>query len=349
MDREELLKKVQLVSPALGRGDLLPQLAHLWFDGEHLLAFDDNIAIETACDFDYNGSLEGETLRQALERSQSHKARITTDKGGARYRSGKYHIGLNAFAPDERPFDFPKAKGSPLDFDAAAYKPILAWSLETLGTDVTYPEWCGLTLQSDKKALKQFTGYQSALSRAIVPLRGKTSFDRVVLHPRFCEQMLKHLPDKNSKRHSAELYITEEYSLFIAPEVKIFGRTLIADTRLDLDDMSNHIIGKKHKFVKIPKKLGNMLQRSEILIDEHNNLTFTVQDSDKGLELCMITKRGDNESVDRAALDGEHPEIEVNTNARHLRAAVALEEFAVSEEEIIFREGDRRHLIVSVK
>ena len=69
MKRTELLANLKVVAPALGKGDLVPALACLWFDGQRVLAYDDHIGISAPCAAGIHGGLNGALLLPFLERS----------------------------------------------------------------------------------------------------------------------------------------------------------------------------------------------------------------------------------------------------------------------------------------
>src|SRR5262245_14583013 len=73
MERVALLEKWQLVAPALSDKELSPVLNRLWFQGDTVMAFNDQIAIETKLKTDFKGAVPGRVLIDMLVASPNAK------------------------------------------------------------------------------------------------------------------------------------------------------------------------------------------------------------------------------------------------------------------------------------
>lgn len=340
MERQILLEALKRVSPALGRGDLLPQLACLWFDRETVSAFDDNISIRTPLATELEGGVDGTLLTQAIDRTKVKEVEVKLSGSSVTFKSGKRsNLKLGIRSIDERTFEIPKAvDGTVLVVDREVFHTALKFCLQSIGHDVTHPEWCGVTFEAAGGDLKLYSGYSQVLVQATVKLKGKPKFKRAILHEKFCQQVLAY-PDAKLEVHDDYALLYQDDDGGKRPAVNVFGRALASAGGLDLGDMVLIATDRAKAFVPMPD-LTNMLNRASMFEGDHNNMQVSMVDTKQGNKIKMVSASGKGELVDYSAVIAEpHEEVEVATNAKHLRNGATLPspDICIGADEIIIR------------
>lgn len=318
----------------------MPQLACLWFDRTTVSAFDDNIAISTSLETELEGGVDGALLVAAIDRTHVDEVEVKTGGGAATFKSGKRStLKLGVRNLEERQFLIPNATpAAVLPVDGKALRAALKFCLQSIGHDVTHPEWCGITFEVDKDKLLLFSGYSQVLVQATVKLDGKTKLKRAILNEKFCQQVLAY-PDAELEVHSDYALLYQDDAEGKRAPVTVFGRTLASTGGLDLGDMVIIALDRAGDFVPMPN-LVNMLSRASMFEGDHNNLQLAVVETKQGCKIKMQSgSDGKGQLVDFSVGIDPHPEIEVATNAKHLRSGALLadSDIYVGPDEIIIR------------
>lgn len=344
MDRVSFLESLKRVTPALGRGDLLPALAHLWFDGRDVSAFDDNISISAPCETPFEGGIDGVMLTRFTERAFGDEVEVKIDKQAAVFNATRSDVKFAILDLEHRQFEMPsRNKKAVLQLNKKHLHTQLKFCMQSLGHDVQSPEWCGVTMEVIGDELHVFSGYSQVLARAVIPMETKpTKFKRIILHEKFCQQILAY--------PKADLEVSDSHALLCDAEtgVTVFGRSIGSST-MKLDEMVENALGRAKKFVKMPAIHG-MLERASIFEGDHLNMELSVVQEGKESRLRMVSASGEARLVDYSTpLKGTHPTVSVQTNAKHLisGADITDAEIAIGQEDIVIRGGDAT-LVVSV-
>lgn len=320
----------------------MPQLAHAWFDGEYVSAFDDNISITAPCKTEFEGGITGLMLARMVEKTTSAEIEARKDKNAVAFKGGRTDFKFGLMDIRDRPFEAPKPKRDALiKAKRKVLNRQLRFCMESVGHDVTHPEWCGITFEAAGDEIVIFSGYAQVLARATVPVEAKPKFKRVILHEKFCQQLINY--------PSAELELHDTHALLVDKEagVTVFGRSLGSGSSLDLQDMAAVALDRAGNFVELPD-ISAILDRAAIFEGDHLNMKLAVIKQGKTYHLRMISESGDGKLIDiTRALSAPLPEIEVNTNAKHLVSGADLREFTVGSDEIIMRDEDAL-LVVAV-
>lgn len=342
MDRAEFLSALKRVSPALGRGDLLPQLAHLWFANGSVSAFDDNISISTPCAADFEGGVNGALLLAATDRSTTKELELKVTKQAVTFQFGsRINLKLGVMELDQRQFIMPAPEPkADLKVDRKVFNHALKFCLQSVGHDVTHPEWCGITFEVSGSSLHIYSGYSQVLVQATVPLKSKPKFKRVILHEKFCAQVLDY-PDAAIELHDDRGMLHKEGI------VQVFGRALTGTGGLDLAEMINVARERAKDPVPMPD-LTRMLNRGLMFEGDHLNMQVSVVSLKGTKRIKMVSESGEGQLVDySSAIDDAHPEIEVATNAKHLRSGASLSNIVIGPDEILMS-GDEIADIIQV-
>lgn len=327
-----------MVAPALGKGDLVPALACLWFDGQRVLAYDDHIGISAPCAAGIHGGLNGALLLPFLERSGLKEIDIIVkDTVTFTMGSGKDQARLKLSLMDKghAPFIMPKPKGTTTTGDAKQFGAALKHCLKSVGNDVSRPEWFGITLEVKDKSLWMYSGTGQTLVRAEVQLHSKPKFKRTILPAAFCEQLLAHAKDKK-----AQLEIHDDHAMLSSGDILVFGRAIAAEEALDMWDIVETALAKGGDYIPTPT-LRFMLDRADLFDTGDLNMNLTVNGSKvKGKStLTLFSSSASGELNDSKQIDA-HPEVSVQTNVKHLRSGADLDEMTINEDNIIMRSDD---------
>lgn len=307
-------------------------------------AFDDNISISAPCETEFTGGINGEMLTRTIERAFGDEVEAKVDKQAVAFKVGRSDLKLPIMDLEHRQFEMPaRNKKAVLQINKKHLHDQLKFCMQSLGHDVTHPEWCGVTMEVAGDELHIFSGYSQVLAQAVVPLEAKPKFKRIILHESFCKQVLTY--------PKADVEISDSHALLYdgSTGITVFGRSIGGSGTLKLGDMLDIATKRAGKFVKMPAIHG-MLERASIFEGDHLNMKVAVVNQGTSARIRMVSESGEGRLVDyTTVLKGEHPAIEVSTNPKHLKsgADIADAEISIGSEEIVIRGGDAT-LIVSV-
>jgi hypothetical protein len=307
-------------------------------------AFDDNISISAPCETEFVGGLNGEMLRRTIEKAFGDEVDPKVDKQAVVFKVNRTDLKLPIMDLEHRQFEMPQRnKKAVLQVSKKLLRDQLRFCLESLGTDVTHPEWCGITIELAGDDLHIYSGYSQVLARAVVPLEARPKFKRIILHEKFCKQVLAY--------PKADLELSDSHALLCDGEsgVTVFGRSIGGAGGLKLGEMLKIALDRADKFVPMPTIHG-MLERASIFEGDHLNMKVAVVKQSQGKRLRMVSEAGEGKLVDfSTTLKEDHPEVEVATNAKHLKSGADIPdaEIAIGVDEIVIRGGDAT-LVVSV-
>ena len=328
---------------ALGRGDLSPQLARLWFDGTTVSAWDDNVAISVACPFEFDGGVLGELLTKLIGRATGKEVAVTTKGGTAIFKVGRSSLKLTVEPLEQRSFEMRDPdRAAAIAVEAKLLKPALGQILKCVGQSLEKPEYHGITFAVDGNDLLIYAGQPQVLAEAAVPLKSKpkSKFNYVVLPEKFCRQLVKHYDEKDSELTLYNATDTIGGGLLVCPTLTVFGRSLSSGRqKLDMRAYIDSHVKQAPAWFPIPKGLAGMLDRASLFEGEHHNLELAVEAVSGGVRLRITIEDGEAQLVDvSGTIKGEVEPVVVKTNAKHLRTGADLIEMCVDSKRIIMRD-----------
>ncbi len=341
MQRVAFLKAITTVNAALGRGDILAALANLWFDGETVSAFDENVGICTTCEFELVGGIKGDKLLGMVSKTTVKNAEVlvTTDGSNATIKIGKR---VTVKVAVDEPANRLWTPEAPNPASAIKVRPELlvdglSHCLKSVGQDLGQPEHHGVTFEADKDSLRIYTGFAQVCVEAIVPIKAKPAFTRVVLPEKFCQHVLRHIGTKGAV---LELH-NDKGGLLTAPDITVYGRSLSGGTGVNMRGaIANARKGTNGAFMKLPSGVGRMLDRAALFEGDHLNMRLDLERCKGGMRLRMISggKASGAELVDvSAAIAADVEPIKVLTNAKHLMSGALLTEFDINSNRILLQ------------
>lgn len=313
MERAELVRKLEMVQPALSNNNLIPIMTHFWFRGDVLQAFDDTISITVPCETDFECAVPGMTLLNMLKASHASKVELKYSKNDLTVKVGATTIKLATMDPSNFNFDMPKptkplfvGKTDPKRFMAA-----ISACLRSVSIDTSVPDFLGVTLIGDGKQLLAFATNHSTLSHSFVPLGEATKFKRAIIPTPFCHEMIA----LSEKVKGLSFEVTDNYALYQGRDgAVLFGKLVQSKKPIDYLATFDEFFPEKYenKLVAIPTKLEPMLDRA--VIAASTSVTTIMTD--------ISVEAGDAEFVTDAPNTRVHDTVKLERNQHNVRLRV---------------------------
>lgn len=195
--REDLLKLINLVRPALSTLDYIPALKHVRFAGGEVTAYNDISAIAVRLpsdDLDLDLCVPGDLLIRTLGSFNAKSVMLQTDSKGAALlvTSGRSKIKMPVLPSKDFPLSVPEgsSKTPVIDLDEHILKGI-SQCLISVGNDPTHPATMGVTLDCEDGRAVLYSTDNATISRAATKSKIKLPADAPVILPTFfCEQLI---------------------------------------------------------------------------------------------------------------------------------------------------------------
>lgn len=318
MFRLDLLAKLQVVAPALSDKELIPVLTHFWFQGDTVMAFNDQIAIETNLKTNFTGAVPGKTLMDLLEASRAERVKFELKQDNLHVTAARTKIDLRVLPTSDFVFEMPKVAenegltGSPL------FLPAIEACMQSISNDTSIPDQLGLTIIPNGKTLDLFATNNATLSYAKVKV--KTDLPgRIILSKPFCQQFLQ-----VARTEKFRLLVDADCVMVVTKDVKLFGRLIDSGDPLDFDSILDEHLpkGKRPQMYEMPSNLKYVLQRALIIAEAKMHETKSLIKMQGG-KMIVESKSSRGEMTDsvmdeKKKLHG-HPDISVRLSPRLLR------------------------------
>lgn len=318
MKRVDILRKLEVIAPALANTDLIPILKCFWFTGSTVLAYNDQIGLSIPFKSDLRGAIPGSLLMSLLKASRAENIEMSQEGTSLKVKAASARFKLTVMSSDDFVFKMPKpSDGGTVPKDSR--KELLAGidvCLRSVSNDTSVPDQLGVTLIPSDKSLLLFSTNNATLSHARIDVKGKLGSFRAILPTSFCEQLLRITKDS-----SFQLEINKEYALASTTDgVLLFGRLIEADQPLDFPALLEHHLPKGMKgFVPIPSKMELVLERAAI-ITESEKLPTQISVGEDGKMMFLSQSKTYGEVSDVIMFEGHHPRVQAKVEAKLLRA-----------------------------
>ena len=325
MNREELVRKLTKVKPALSSNALVPILTDYWFTGIRLMAFNDKIAISTPYKSDFIGTLPGNILLALLSSSSAKECTFSNPTPAKADKvseilitAGRTKMKLGVRDLEETGFDFPKK--SPeyalTDQTAMALCQAIESCIPSLGNDPSSPDKLGVTLIPGKHFCSIFATDSVTITYAKIPIDSGELKNRVLLSGIFCKEITPIVKDQST----VYLEITPDHILLAAGGTILHGKLLTSDNPYSFESIVNHHYppGLEKRLVQIPPRLSNALDRASIIMDDGMDDDKTSVEITGGvIHFLSKSKHG---QVDDVINIGGHEDVKVRFNPKLVRA-----------------------------
>lgn len=298
--RQALLSVANLVRPALARGDYLPALQHIRFDGKFATSFNDISAIAVRCDLDVKRCLPGELLIRALQSFNADSVAITQSDKEVKLSSGRSNLKVPTLDVEAFPLQWPKEDSSEIELTPEIVKGI-SRCLMNVGNDPTHPECMGVTLDQEDGRAVLFSTDNFSLSRYTTADKIKLPGSSPVILPTFfCEQLVS----------LCRVYAEEDLTLFVhagalvaefGSKARIFTRTLVDKEPLDFPAMIGQqlkgVKNLKKELVAIPDAFDAALNRALLVLEQEADKYTTFSMAEAGFSMSSKSAMGEADDV----------------------------------------------------
>lgn len=344
MLRTELLEKLELVAPGLSSIDLIPLLTHLWFKGDTVMGYNDQIAIQASYKTGLKCAVPGQTLISLLRNSDQKEVELELVDQTLHVKLKRSDFTLGILPSEDFIFEMPKANGGELPVDFMRFRGAIECCMRSISTDTSIPDQLGITLIIEGDNINLYSTNNSTISHAKVPLNGKAPFkERVVLSAPFCKEMLE-----LTKTVVGTIYIADDHSLMTRGSVSLFGRLIEVDKPIPFAKVLKHHLPDDHrkKAVEMPDRLAMMLTRAMVITDsptEQTKTLFTVKDG----SMTLLSESGKGKVKDVVKVEG-HPDVSVKLEPKLLSLGLAdFDNFLVTDQCAIMSRGTRIYMVAA--
>lgn len=307
-NRDQLLKLLTLVRPALSTREYVKELMHFQFLNGWVTAFDDKSAISLKCGLDLAYCVPGELMIRALSSFNSESVKLQEGPKGSELllSSGRSKLKLPVLEAERFPFEEPQGQPDEIELDDAILEGIKK-CLFAVGNDPTHPAQMGITLDqnADKKAVL-FATDNFTISRyqttSKIELPGETP---IILPTFFCENLVALAQAYPDDEITLQLY-PSMYAARFGKKAKLFTRILADTEPLNFEKIvGKHVNVKKLKsqLQPIPVGFDAAIGRAALMTaaDEDKIATIKVE-----VDAISITSQADRgESDDEIEWAGE--------------------------------------------
>lgn len=320
MNRMELLRILSLAAPALARNDFVPILSHFWFTGSKLIAYNDQIGVSVACKTEFKGAIKGDVLLGLLKQSRAKEVSfVPGDDGVIQIKAGSAKIKLGLERPESFLWEMPKPESGAIKIGKpAAFLQALRSVMRSVSTDTTIPDRIGVTFIAEDGGVGLYSSNANSMSYAHHPLKDKWPA-RVILPAAFCDHLLSVCA---GTQEPINMTVQADHVIAECEGVLIYSRVIESERPINYARAFNaNVTADLKKAVPIPSKMKLILERACIISESKESKVLTSIRASDG-RLFFSTKSPDRGEIsDSTQIAEGHPNVKVELEARHIRAA----------------------------
>ena len=279
--RKALLRKLQTLWPAVGDGRLVRVLTHCLFSGEHLVAYNDRIALSVPQHSDFKGCIPAAVLTEILEASRAAVVEMRpVGSDVVLVKLGDTSVMLPMLPADTFRFQMPAVPTqNHIQGVARQFFDAVEHCLGSVGSEARVYEQLGVTFIPNGSKVRLYAFDIKTMSFAQLALPRLGLKEKAILPADFCRQMLAlaeqahstrlALPQRSPKR-SRLADALADHALFLADDTLLFGRVLRSDkNQIDFDRAFKREVPADYAkaMVAIPQQLQMALKRATLLAD----------------------------------------------------------------------------------
>ena len=324
MEREELLKVLNLVKPALSDKDIIPIFCHFCFDGERVVAYNDVIGIEHPCDIDIKGAVRGSLFLSLLDRSSGSMADIKQKrKGEVELTVSVDKHKLPIISPDHFLFEFPDSKPIRKVRLNGSYVTAIERCLLSINETSSQAEQMGITLIVGEDPVC-FSTDAVSLTQFIIDASVKGKDITVLLPLEFCKAFLSLAGEFGVvEADDVFLLIGEDFAVVdFGDGCRIFTR-LIGAEPLDYLEVIDSNCGEvdDDDFIPLPSGFKEALDKSTLYFNSTVNAKcrFTVAKNRLSISTTTDSYGEQNASL---PLKQKHADISIALNPNLVYRAI---------------------------
>jgi DNA polymerase III sliding clamp (beta) subunit (PCNA family) len=308
MLRRDFLDQLELASPALASNDLVPILTHFGFTGSEVLAYNDQIGMSLPLKTQFKGAVPGGTLIDLLRASKAKEVELAEKSSELEIKAASSRFKLPVMGKGQFVFEMPEPSGKVLPVNLGHFADAVeACLMSVISSDLSVPDYLGVTMIADGDALLLFSTNNATLSTSELPLTGKCPFKgRVILPALFCQQVLKLV----GSFKGLKLEVNADYALLsVEGGVRCFGRFVNSPKPKDFIKMADaHLSGAAKKLRPIPSKMRLVAERACVITQSVVESTLT-KITVRGGIMKFISQSSRGEVVDSVQVDQDDAEL----------------------------------------
>jgi hypothetical protein len=328
----------------LAESNAIPVLAHFWFTGKTLIAFNGVIGISVPCETDFKGGAP-RTMLRLLETSSAKDIEFKTESGNMSIKAGKskFNVAVLPFEDFADQMDaIPKLPKELYDIDADKFIEALGMCLRSVGNNNVRADMMGVTIIRDKGDLFFFSYDRVSVSQA--SMRGDIDAKRIIVPAEWCKQAIALF----GKDGEFDVDLTEDACLIAANGVKLWAAPLAPDDVpqkfFEIVDSQMEKAGPKLR-IEIPDNLSEILERAKIIGNSGVAKTKTKVKVKDGV--MTFDSRNDAGDVFDSMPCGKHPEVSVAIDASVVQGGCDLDEICFTDSAVVMAK-DRGRLLYLV-
>lgn len=293
--REELLRVLKRVSPAVADKDLIEELTCVWFDGETIQAYNDLISIKLPFKSDIKGGFRHKLLVGFLSNSAAKEVTVESkDKKDVVFKAGESKLKLKLLSLDQMLFKFPNFPNMQSEVDKD-FVQVISKMLVSVGADTSIPDQLGVTFYPFEDELDLFSTDSNTLSTDTVKRPDNWPDDRLVVPTLFCEQVLDFC-----KAGGVIAFDQKKVFAKNKEDEVIFGRVVEVDRPTNFDKILKEYRPKDYnKYLKeIPRvSFDSAIARCMVVLNGRDGDPIRMTFDGKGLNLYSKSDFGEADAV----------------------------------------------------
>ena len=339
MNREQLLKRLALLRPALKSGGMIVELGHIWFKEGVAFAFGGPgeqrgmLGARVKLDVGLACGLPGDVLLGLLASSRLPEASLDPDEQGVvTLKLGRSVSKLASLKLDRGVWPFPK-DGEPQERVSVdeVFLAALARALVVDPKSVSRVEHRGVVFYRDKRGAALSATDSTTIVVVALAAVLKKQYLPVMLPRAFAEQVVK------ACSVGDELLLYDDYLVVVGADVSIYTQVVDVTEVQDVREIVAGVVKKHPEAVPIPAGLKIALERAVLLAGGDDAV------ADVAVAKGDLTVRGKykyGELSERVRLKAEHPDAQAQfTASRVLRGLDGAKSFSLDENALLLCGG----------
>jgi DNA polymerase III sliding clamp (beta) subunit (PCNA family) len=344
--REDLLKALETVSPALSNTPISPIFTCLGFTGKKVFAYDHVIAINTDLETEFEGAVEGEVLIGLLKNWQDTYVELNAENDVLVVKAGRSEVKLSIRKLEAYDYKFPDPKRDTTWVDDQAFFIAVECCMRSVGTDPSIPDQTGVTLISNGKSLDVYSTDHATISWVNLKLNRsiKIKGDRVILPAVFCKEMLK------LKSDSPVLELGENEAVYTDGTNIVHSKYVQTTKPMDFNGIKDfHLKGTNEEdLVPFPDDLDRALDNAIIITQKvvHKSMAVSIKKPGR-LHLHSATK-DQTELSEWVDISKDHRPLNGSVNIEPVlikKGSNFFNKWLITESAVVMRKGDMVYLI----
>lgn len=332
VNREEFIKLLTRLKPALSSGGSIVELRHVWFDGDAALAFDGGFGLRIDYESPLNCGVPGAALIGLLGTSPLKEASLDAQANSVQVKLGKSTSKLASLEGDRKIWPFPaKLPKAHLklgeEFIEGLRKTLFIKARPALRV-----EHHGVMLQRNKQDLELYATDTATMARVVIPGAAKEAdFERTLLPYAFAEQLVAQAPE------GVKLYALEDCLVAEAEGISFYSNLLDISSADDMGAVVTKHTAKHPKAVPLPPGFSGALARAEVLAGAEEPI---VEVRVEGTKLKLFGDYALGTLNEELPLEGKLPEAKLRLPAKQLRQALVHAEGFSLTKDVFLLEGE---------